>query len=70
MERLENCYYTDLQITYEWSDPEKGSDMVRITLQTTASETLDTLREAGILDDTHILKTQFMQNVIDTASYG
>ena len=24
MERLENCYYTDLQITYEWSDPEKG----------------------------------------------
>lgn len=70
MERLENCYYTDLQITYEWSDLEKGSDMVRITLQTTASETLDTLREAGILDDTHILKTQFMQNVIDTASYG
>ena len=63
LERLENCYYTDLRINYEWSEAEKGSTSTSITLQTTAVETLDTLREAGILDDTHILETQFDRNV-------
>ena len=63
LERLENCYYTDLRISYEWSEAEKGGTSARITLQTTSVETLDTLREAGILDDTHILETQFDRNV-------
>ena len=62
-DRLENCYYTDLELTYQWDDPERGESRVRITLQTTSVETLDTLREAGILDSTHILETQFNRNV-------
>ena len=70
LDRLQNCYYTDLELTYEWYRSGKGEARVRITLQTTASETLDTLREAGILDDTHILRTQLMENVVDTAVYG
>ncbi len=69
MERLENCYYTDLELTYQWFAPEKRDTTVRITLQTTAVETLDTLREAGILDDTHILETQWERNIIDHAFY-
>ena len=36
---------------------------MRITLQTTSVETLDTLREAGILDSTHVLETQFNRTV-------
>ena len=63
LERLENCYYTDLELTYKYYAPEKGETQVRITLQTTSVETLDALREAGILDDTHILETQFDRNV-------
>ena len=63
LERLENCYQTDLRINYEWNDPEKGGSTTRITLQITSVETLDTLREAGILDDTRILETQFDRNV-------
>ena len=69
LERLENCYFTDLRINYEWSDPEMGGTSTRITLQTTSVETLDTLREAGILDDTHILETQLQRNIGDTAYY-
>ena len=69
LERLENCYYTDLRINYEWSDPEMGDTSIRITLQTTSVETLDTLREAGILDDTHVLGTQLQRNIGDIAYY-
>lgn len=63
VDRLENCYYTDLELTYQWADSEMGDARVRITLQTTSVETLDTLREAGILDSTHILETQFSRSV-------
>lgn len=69
LERLENCYYTDLRINYEWSDPKMGDTSTRITLQTTSVETLDTLREAGILDDTHVLQTQLQRNIDDIAYY-
>ncbi|MGN8967146.1 ABC-2 transporter permease [Intestinimonas sp. HCP28S3_D6] len=62
MDRMENCYYTDLELTYQWDDPARGDERVRITLQTTSVETLDTLREAGILDSTHILETQLSHN--------
>lgn len=63
VDRLENCYYTDLELTYQWADSEMGDARVRITLQTTSVETLETLREAGILDSTHILETQFSRSV-------
>lgn len=61
-DRLENCYHTDL--TLEYKIPmrgqyygESGYNQI-ITLQTTAVETLAVLREAGVLDDTHILETK------------
>lgn len=56
-DRLMNCYYTDLYITYR--DVADGSSRENsVTLQTTSTDTLKLLRELGVLDDTHILKTQ------------
>ena len=69
LERLENCYFTDLRINYEWSDPEMGGTSTRITLQTTSVETLDTLREAGVLDGVHVLETQLQRIIADMAYY-
>ena len=67
LDRLENAYYTDLELNYGWYASGKGETRVRITLCPAAAETLDTLREAGILDDTHILETPFARNGADYA---
>ena len=42
-----------------------------VTLQTTAGRTLDVLRQAGVLDDTHVLETQLQRNAEEreTESY-
>lgn len=60
--RLTNCYVNDLFIEYAPVDRENSAeyegDGYRITLQVSAVETLECLREAGVLDETHILETQ------------
>ena len=60
--RLTNCYVNDLFIEYAPVDRENSAeyegDGYSITLQVSAVETLECLREAGVLDETHILETQ------------
>lgn len=59
--RLENCYYNDLRLEYSYtgSNGNLYGDMGQtVTLQTTAVETLEVLREAGVVDETHVLQTQ------------
>ena len=58
-ERYENCYVSDLMLQYRYTDS-RGSSASRevcVTLQTTASHSLDLLREAGVLTQDRILET-------------
>ena len=69
LDRLENAYYTDLELNYGWYASGKGETRVRITLCPAAAETLDTLREAGVLDGVHVLETQLQRIIADMAYY-
>ncbi len=68
-ERLDNCSYTDLYLSWFYTD-EQGNDHTTdstITPQFTATETLRVLRELGVLDDTHILRSVGEVRAEDTA---
>ena len=73
LDRLEHCYYTDLELIYQYQSTDGRGQEVRtnVTLQTTAGRTLDVLRQAGVLDDTHVLETQLQRNAEEreTESY-
>ena len=56
-ERMENCYYTDLVFHFSlgWNDPDTGerhnaNRVVSITVQESATATLQTLEKLGLED--------------------
>lgn len=59
VQRMNNCYYTDIDIEYVPVEVEgKETRQSRtITLQATATETIAVLREAGVISDTRVLET-------------
>lgn len=64
-ERLTTCYYNDLDVEFVPVEVqgELQSTSRTITLQTTAEETLSVLREAGVVDENHVLETQAQRSI-------
>ncbi len=67
VERLENCYYNDMEFTFRMDYPPKDWEgnttvTVRVTLQQSATETMAELERLGVLDEIRLVTRAEMQN--------
>ena len=58
MDRMENCYYNDLQFSFHKDSSnqlERGGTSVTVTLQKTATDTMRVLEDMGLLDEVDLM---------------